>query len=89
VSAVEITSLSSKGQVVIPNAIRNDLGIGSGTRFVVISDGENILLRPLEKPKIDTFKDLIRRSRDYARRTDMKRGEVEKAVRKVRNASRG
>ena len=47
-SAVEITSLSSKGQIVIPSSIRNDLKISAGDKFAIISDGENILLRPVE-----------------------------------------
>jgi len=88
-SAVEITSLSSKGQVVIPNTIRNDLGISSGTKLAVISDGENILLRPIEKPRVDTFRKLVQRSSRYARAAGLKKSDVGKAIKKVRNASRG
>lgn len=54
-SAVEITSLSSKGHVVIPNAIRNDLKVATGDKFAVISDGRNILLKPIERPKVEEF----------------------------------
>jgi len=50
-SAIETASLSSKGQIVIPNAIRNDLKVGTGAKFAVISDGHNILLKPIERPK--------------------------------------
>ena len=34
------TRLSSKGQVVIPEEIRTALGLGPGTRFVVLSEGD-------------------------------------------------
>lgn len=87
-SAVEITSLSSKGQVVIPNAIRNDLKITTGDKFAVISDGRNILLKPIERPKVEEFNNLIERSRKYARRAGLKRSDVAKAIKKVRRESR-
>lgn len=87
-SAVEITSLSSKGQVVIPNTIRNDLKIATGDKFAVISDGRNILLKPIERPKIEEFDTLIERSRKYARRKGLKKSDVTKAIRKVRREGR-
>jgi AbrB family looped-hinge helix DNA binding protein len=33
------TKLSSKGQVVIPEEVRNDLGLNEGDQFVVIGQG--------------------------------------------------
>jgi AbrB family looped-hinge helix DNA binding protein len=88
-SAVEITSLSSKGQVVIPNEIRHDLKIVTGDKFAVISDGENILLRPIEKPKIERFRELIRESRKYVREIGLKKDDIKAAIRKVRHENRG
>ena len=88
-SAVEITSLSSKGQVVIPNVIRKDLNISTGDKFAVVSDGENILFRPIEKPKIDRFRELIRESRKYAREIGLTKEDVTKTIKKVRRESRG
>jgi antitoxin PrlF len=87
-SAAEITSLSSKGQVVIPSAIRNDLKISTGDKFAVISDGENILLRPIEKPKIERFRELIKESRRYAREVGLTKDDVKRAIRKVRRENR-
>ena len=87
-SAVEITSLSSKGQIVIPSSIRNDLKISAGDKFAIISDGENILLRPVEKPKVDKFRALIAASRKYARENGLQKEDVVKAVKKVRRENR-
>jgi AbrB family looped-hinge helix DNA binding protein len=88
-SAVEITSLSSKGQVVIPNAIRNDLKVLTGTKFAVISDGKNILLKPIQNPVMDEFDSLIQRSRRYARRIGLKKSDIPRAIKKVRRERRG
>jgi AbrB family looped-hinge helix DNA binding protein len=40
------TTLSSKGQVVIPAAFRESLGLESGTRFAVRQEGEMLILEP-------------------------------------------
>jgi antitoxin PrlF len=87
-SAVELTTLSSKGQLVIPATIRADLRISGGEKFAVVSDGENILLRRVELPKVETFRRLIQRSRAYARQVGLKQTDVKKAIKRVRSAGR-
>ena len=86
-SAVEITSLSSKGQVVIPNVIRNDLNVSVGDKFAVISDGRNILLKPIDRPQVTEFNALIDRSRKYARKIGLKKSDITAAIKKVRHES--
>ena len=83
-----VTSLSSKGQVVIPNSIRRELGITEGTQFIVFSDGANLLLKPIESPKVDTFKHLIEESRKFVKKAGIKQSDVQKAKKKVRRANR-
>ena len=39
-----IAAMSSRGQIVLPIAIRRKLGLGEGTQFLVVTDNENILL---------------------------------------------
>jgi AbrB family looped-hinge helix DNA binding protein len=38
--------VSTKGQMVIPAAIRDSLGIGPGTRVVIRQEGDELVLRP-------------------------------------------
>lgn len=87
-NTLEVTSMSSKGQVVIPNAIRSSLGLKSGAKMAVITDGENILMKPLETPKLAAFELLVAKSRSYARRAGLKPADVATAVRKARDADR-
>jgi AbrB family looped-hinge helix DNA binding protein len=44
---VDTTKLSSKGQVVLPSAIRAARKLKTGARFAVENTDEGILLRPL------------------------------------------
>jgi antitoxin PrlF len=85
---IDITSVSSKGQVVIPRIFRKNLGIETGTQLLVLSDGVNLLLKPMEEPKLDTFKRLINEGRRYARDAGLKRENISQVIRKVRNANR-
>lgn len=87
-SLLEITSVSSKGQVVIPGSIRTSLGIKCGTKMAVITDGENVLMKPLATPKLEAFERLVAESRACARRSGLKPSDVSKALRKVRDAHR-
>jgi AbrB family looped-hinge helix DNA binding protein len=41
------THVTSKGQIVIPSELRKKYRITPGTRFEVIDDGEQIILRPI------------------------------------------
>jgi AbrB family looped-hinge helix DNA binding protein len=48
----EITTMSEKGQVVIPQELRKHLGIKPKTRFVVFVIDNNIVMRKLDIPDI-------------------------------------
>ena len=48
----EITTMSEKGQVVIPQELRKHLGIKPKTRFVVFAVDNNIVMRKLDMPDI-------------------------------------
>ena len=46
------TRLSSKGQVVIPEEIRNNLGLSEGDQFVVIGEGDSVILKTITHLKL-------------------------------------
>jgi AbrB family looped-hinge helix DNA binding protein len=48
----EITIMSEKGQVVIPQELRKNLGIKPRTRFIVFAIDNNIVMRKLDMPDI-------------------------------------
>lgn len=43
-----VTSLSVKGQVVIPKPLREVLGLQPGDRFIVLREGDAIILKPMK-----------------------------------------
>ena len=57
---MEITSMSTKGQIVIPRDLRKMLGLVSGSKFEILTDGKRILLRLLRLSEVKGFQRLIR-----------------------------
>ena len=86
-SAVATTKLSSKGQVVIPEDVRKELGLEPGAQFVVMGEGDVVILKKIEAPDRQEFRALARKVRGQARRAGMKRSDVKKAVRATRPAT--
>lgn len=60
---LEITKMSSKGQIVIPQEMRK--GFHEGEKFVVIKAGKQIILKSVED-----FNENIEEDLEFARRTE-------------------
>jgi AbrB family looped-hinge helix DNA binding protein len=52
VEEVEVTTMSEKGQVVIPQSIRVELGLKPKTKFLVYGRGDTIIMKKLELPDL-------------------------------------
>lgn len=46
-------SLSSKGQIIIPKVLRNELNLTPGMRFELSIDAGRLVLEPLREPEFD------------------------------------
>lgn len=80
------TKLSSKGQVVIPEEIRERLGLKEGTQFVVLGERDVVILKSIAPPAMEEFDDLVHRARGAARKAGLKRADVRRAVKRARAA---
>ena len=78
------TRMSSKGQVVIPEEIRDRLGLQSGTQFIVVGDRDVVILKAISTPAMKDFDSLIAQARQQARRSGLKRSDVDAVIAKVR-----
>ena len=48
----EVTTMSEKVQVVIPQSIRKELGIKPKTKFLVYGRGDTVIMKKLELPDL-------------------------------------
>ncbi|MEQ9400235.1 MAG: AbrB/MazE/SpoVT family DNA-binding domain-containing protein [Longimicrobiales bacterium] len=78
------TKLSSRGQVVIPEEIRNRLGLEPGDQFVVVGEGNVVILKAVEPPDPRELRALMDRVQEAAAAAGVTPEEVEQAIREVR-----
>ena len=76
--------MSSKGQVVIPEDVRKALGLEVGAQFVVMGDGDNVVLKRIAVLAKSELRAMIGRVRSQARRAGVKPPDVCEALRRVR-----
>ena len=82
--ALATTRMSSRGQVVIPEDVRNRLNLEAGAQFVVVGEDDVVILKTIKRPSMKDFDDLVSEARRQARASGMKRSDVASAVARVR-----
>ena len=85
---IEITKITSKGQVVIPQEIREEARIIEGEKFFVYRSGDSIILKRaknLESAKnIDEFEEVFRSAWKTAKKNNVTKGDVLETIREIR-----
>lgn len=85
-STVEITSMSTKGQVVIPASMRKKLNIHGGSKLVVVQDGESILMKPIVSPKREEFDRIMKLADEIMKDSDLTEEDVAEVIKESRTA---
>jgi len=83
-SIIEVTSLSTKGQIVIPNDIRESMNLNPGTKLIIIQEGDNILLKPIKTPDLSQFENLIALGDQVREELNLTEADVSEAIKAVR-----
>jgi len=81
---VSTTKLSSRGQVVIPEEVRERLGLEEGAEFVVVGDSDTVILKRIQPPSLSEFSALLGRARKAAKKAGLRRRDLAAAVRRAR-----
>lgn len=83
-NTIATTRMSSKGQVVIPETIRKQLNLNEGDQFIVMGEGDVVILKTISAPAIETFDALIQNARQQAEESGLERKGIAKAIKKAR-----
>jgi AbrB family looped-hinge helix DNA binding protein len=78
------TKMTSKGQVVIPEAIRKSLHLEAGNQFVVVADKDVVILKTIKEPSLGEFDGLIRKARQQAKAAGIKKADISNAIKAAR-----
>lgn len=83
-ATISTTKMSSKGQVVIPETIRQQLDLEAGSQFVVLGDKDVVILKRITAPALSEFDGLIKQARSQAKASGLKKADIEDAITQAR-----
>ncbi|MFH1181616.1 MAG: AbrB/MazE/SpoVT family DNA-binding domain-containing protein [Candidatus Woesearchaeota archaeon] len=82
----EVTKLGERGQVVIPLEFRKSMGLRGGDKFIVLGQGDTLLLRKLRAPTMEEFEEMLKEGQAFAKKHHLAEKDVEDAIKKARAA---
>lgn len=83
-SQIATTTLSSKGQIVIPENIRNKMRLHSGDQFLVLAEEGVVILKTIVQPNMSAYKTLIAKARKSAKDLGLTKEAITSAIKVVR-----
>lgn len=86
--SVATTKLSSRGQVVIPEKLRKELGLKPGDAFAVTRVDDKLLFEKVEPMSVEEFDELLADIRREARKAGFKKKDLEDIIKQVRAENR-
>ncbi|HPX42493.1 MAG TPA: AbrB/MazE/SpoVT family DNA-binding domain-containing protein, partial [Candidatus Hydrogenedentes bacterium] len=66
---VDIAALTSKGQFTIPSRFRELLHLSAGSKMIIVTDGQHLLLKPITAPEGKSFRRVIQQLRQLETKT--------------------
>ncbi|MBI5226348.1 AbrB/MazE/SpoVT family DNA-binding domain-containing protein [Candidatus Micrarchaeota archaeon] len=80
-SEVSMTTISAKGQVVIPDWIRKSMHIHAGDRFAVAGNGDTVILKRITVPSAsELFGELGKKARAHAKARGLREKDVVRLI---------
>ena len=82
---VELVKMSGKGQLVVPQDVREDSGLNPGERFVAFPIEEGVLFKKVKIPKVKLdFESLSKEIESQFKKNKVQKSDVKEAVKWAR-----
>ena len=82
---IEMATVSSRGQICIPNDIREDMGLKEGSKVIFVLTDDSLIMK---KVNMQTFEEITKPLKDEARKTGMKESDIPNVIRRIRARKR-
>lgn len=86
--STQILTVSSKGQISLPVAIRKLLSIDAGDKLVAYTSGDVIMLKTLKLPTAEEFETSLDEAQKWAASAGYKEDDLDDIIKSVRNKKR-
>jgi antitoxin PrlF len=87
VENIDFTTMSSRGQIVVPKNLRDTLHLKAGERFMIFANGDTLILKKIQKPREVDIDEMFAKSQELAKEKGLKPEDVEKTIQNVRHES--
>lgn len=84
----QVLTVSSKGQISLPVAIRKLLSIDAGDKLVAYASGDVIMLKTLKLPTAEEFEASLDEAQKWASSVGYKEEDVNDIIKSVRQSKR-
>jgi AbrB family looped-hinge helix DNA binding protein len=78
---IEMGTVSSRGQICIPNDIRAEMGLVEGTKIVFLLKNDSLVVK---KVTIETFEEITKPLKEEAKKSGLKESDVDDIIHKLR-----
>lgn len=85
---VNVLTVSSKGQIVLPAEIRKNLSINSGDKLAVFASNDIIMLKVVKIPTVEDFEMKLDIVSDWAKQVGYDVSDVDGIIKDVRKKKR-
>ena len=83
--SIDVLTLSSKGQIVLPAGVRKSMSLRNGDKLVMYSEGDVIMLKPIQLPTEEEFKAQLDEAQKWAASVGYKEGDVNSIIKETRS----
>jgi AbrB family looped-hinge helix DNA binding protein len=82
---VEMVTVSSRGQIAIPAEVRDRMELEKGSKLLVVSEGDTVLLRKIDESAMEaSLEEILKPMWAEAEETEMETEDVEELVHESR-----
>ena len=80
----EIAKIGERGQVVIPQSLREGMSIHKGDKFMVLQKGDMLVLKKLRAPSLDDFEKMLRKGHTHVKKHGLTEKDMQDAIVRAR-----
>lgn len=78
---IEMGTVSSRGQICIPNNIREEMGLREGSKVLFVLTDDSLLMKKVD---MQTFEEITRPLKESAKKAGMKESDVPDMIHRFR-----
>lgn len=81
---VQVITMSTKGQIVLPSEMREALSLEAGSKLAVFYEDGTIMLKPITVPSPEDFRESLKKAQKWASEAGYTESDVANLIKEVR-----